>query len=81
MVRLPLVSAAVLMAAPVQSEQIYAPELAVAQCKHLDGPSRIAKAQFRQCLMTKTGRPPAPEKAKPGITISGSARIGIVIGN
>lgn len=52
---------------------------AMAQCKALDGPSAVAKAHYGDCVQAKSGqRPPAPAR-KSGITISGSARIGVVV--
>lgn len=52
---------------------------AVAQCAALDGPSRIAAAHYRDCVIAKSGKAPPEKKRSPGITISGSARLGIVV--
>ncbi|MEM7441303.1 MAG: hypothetical protein AAF393_17050 [Pseudomonadota bacterium] len=52
---------------------------AMAQCKVLDGPTTLAQEQYRACVVAKSGRRPPEEKPEPGVRITGSARIGIVV--
>ena len=54
---------------------------AMAQCKGLNGVTEIAKQQYRACVVAKSGKAPPAEKPKSGISVSGSARIGIVVSN
>ena len=69
------------LALPAYAETKIPLSAAMAQCRPLDGPSAVAKAHYRECVLARSGKmPQAPEgKTKGGITISGSARIGIVV--
>ena len=52
---------------------------AKAQCASLNGASRVAQENYRACVLAKSGVNLADvEKPKSGISISGSARFGIV---
>lgn len=50
-----------------------------AQCAYLNGVSQVAQENYRNCVQAKSGVNLAEiEKPKRGITITGSARFGIV---
>ena len=72
-----IAATAALIAGPALAQKIPL-AAAMAQCKSLNGPSTVAKANYDACVRAKSGKSPAEARPKGGITISGSARIGIV---
>ncbi|MEM6618221.1 MAG: hypothetical protein AAF631_02845 [Pseudomonadota bacterium] len=78
-VALTTIAAALAFAAPAVASNGQMPvSAAMAQCSALDGPTAVAQANFADCVRAKSGKTPPRQAGKPGITISGSARIGIV---
>lgn len=72
-------ASAAICGTPAYSSQKISLPAAIAQCKSLDGASKIAQENYRTCVRAKSGKDLPPQESETGIKITGSARIGIVV--